>query len=72
MVTAGESPALRTLDRGTRVKRLTLGDEFHVRYVPQSRYFQRQELEVSGTRLSGEQTAKLNQGGTITLERRVL
>jgi hypothetical protein len=27
---------------------LSIGDEFFVRYVPQSRYFQSQELDISG------------------------
>ncbi len=31
---------------GTRVKALSVGDEFFVRYVPQSRYFQSQELDI--------------------------
>ncbi len=32
----------------TRVRRLLIGDEMPVRYVPQSRYFQPQELDVAG------------------------
>jgi hypothetical protein len=35
------------LDGNIRLDALSVGDEFFVRYVPQSRYFQSQELEVS-------------------------
>ncbi|MCB9465245.1 MAG: hypothetical protein H6682_16285 [Candidatus Eisenbacteria bacterium] len=49
--------------------RATIGDEFHVRYVPQSRYFQRQELGMKGTDLSSEELARLKQRGAITIER---
>ena len=38
---------LRLTDN-TQVTTLSIGDEFFVRYVPQSRYFQSQELQVSG------------------------
>jgi len=36
------------LEPGVSFRSLSLGDEFFVRYVPQSRYFQSQELDVSG------------------------
>ena len=36
------------LGKGFNVKKLSIGDEFFIRYVPQSRYFQSQELDVSG------------------------
>ncbi len=51
-----------------RVTSLRFGDEFFVRYVPQSRYFQSQELGVSGTVLSDAELATLNQ--TRRFERR--
>jgi hypothetical protein len=47
------------------VVELQIGDEFPARYVPQSRYFQPQELDVSGITLSKEQIDKLNQNKTI-------
>lgn len=58
------------LDPGTLVRKMKIGDEFHVRYVPQSRYFQKQELDVSGTYLSDDQLAGLNEGERITIEQR--
>lgn len=36
------------LEPGVSFRSLSFGDEFFVRYVPQSRYFQSQELDVSG------------------------
>jgi hypothetical protein len=39
---------------------LSIGDEFFVRYVPQSRYFQSQELEVKGYDLNEEEIKELN------------
>ncbi len=59
------------LDRGARVKRLNAGDEFAVRYVPQSRYFQRDELRVTGLELDKERIEKLNATGRIVLTRLV-
>jgi len=59
------------LTGGPRVRRLTIGDEFHVRYVPQSRYFQPQELDVDGVELSSEQLRDLNGGGEVTIGRMV-
>jgi hypothetical protein len=52
---------------GTRVKALSVGDEFFVRYVPQSRYFQSQELDVEGVLLNASQLAALNRGETVKL-----
>ncbi|UCH70936.1 MAG: hypothetical protein JSV29_02895, partial [Candidatus Bathyarchaeota archaeon] len=48
------------LNGGVRVRRLLLGDEIPVRYVPQSRYFQPQELDVSGTWLAEDALERLN------------
>jgi hypothetical protein len=50
------------------VTSLSFGDEFFVRYVPQSRYFQSQELGVSGVSLTESEVATLNQ--TRRFERR--
>ena len=55
------------LDGATRIRRLKVGDEFHVRYVPQSRYFQPQELDVSGTFLTEDQLGRLNSGHPVTV-----
>lgn len=52
---------------GTKLTALSAGDEFFVRYVPQSRYFQSQELEVSGLMLSSAQIDALNRGEAVTL-----
>ena len=52
-----------------RVGALAIGDEFFVRYVPQSRYFQSQELSVSGVTLDDEQLAQLNKTRQFVLER---
>ncbi len=50
---------------------LQLGDEFFVRYVPQSRYFQSQELETKGWMLDAAQLQHLNHAKKIHLERTV-
>ncbi len=47
---------------------LSVGDEFFVRYVPQSRYFQSQELDVQGHRLDTEQVQAFNQGQRLVIE----
>lgn len=51
---------LTLLDSGGRVGSLQCGDEFPARYVPQSRYFQPQELDVRGQSHSVEEIAMLN------------
>tara|TARA_A100001011_G_scaffold400424_1_gene514878 strand:+ start:7578 stop:9221 length:1644 start_codon:yes stop_codon:yes gene_type:complete len=40
--------------------KLSIGDEFFVRYVPQSRYFQTQELGTKGRTLSKEKINEIN------------
>jgi len=50
---------------------LMVGDEFAVRYVPQSRYFQAQELGVSGLSLNHAQIDQLNDTGALTVVRSV-
>ncbi len=57
--------------KGAKVRRLLIGDEMPVRYVPQSRYFQPQELDVEGWFAPPEALAKLNQSGRLTVRRRV-
>jgi hypothetical protein len=51
--------------------RLMFGDEVAVRYVPQSRYFQAQELGISGLMLSRGQVDQLNDTGRLTVVRTV-
>ncbi len=48
------------LEGDLKVEAMSLGDEFFVRYVPQSRYFQLQELEVRAVPLNAEQIHSLN------------
>jgi hypothetical protein len=55
----------------TRFSSLFLGDEFPIRYVPQSRYFQSQELDSQGLRLDGELLSELNTSREITVSRRI-
>jgi len=50
---------------------LQLGDEFFVRYVPQSRYFQQQEFDTEGYVLTKEQLSFLNRERKIRVERRI-
>jgi hypothetical protein len=50
---------------------LMVGDEFAVRYVPQSRYFQAQELDVNGLSLNHGQIDQLNDTGVLTVVRSV-
>ena len=47
------------------------GNEFPVRYVPQSRYFQSQELKSKGHLLPAEVLAHLNAGRPLTITRRI-
>jgi hypothetical protein len=50
---------------------LMVGDEFAVRYVPQSRYFQVQELGITGLSLNHAQINQLNETGALTVVRSV-
>lgn len=54
-------------DRALRITALSIGDEFFVRYVPQSRYFQSQELNVAAYRLTPAQIQDLNNGQRLKL-----
>lgn len=56
------------LQEGVRLASLRLGDEFFVRYVPQSMYFQPQELQAAGDELSPEEIARLNAQGVYRRE----
>jgi hypothetical protein len=57
--------------RGTKFRTLMVGGEFFVRYVPQSRYFQRQELDAESHVLEPSQIKRLNEQGTLTISRTV-
>lgn len=50
---------------------LKIGDEFFVRYVPQSLYFQPEELNIKGFCLSKSQLRTLNQDRKIVLKRAI-
>lgn len=60
-----------SLAPGARVARLLVGDDVPLRYVPQSRYFQPEELDVDGYRLSQAELDTFNQTGRFVLRRRV-
>lgn len=55
------------LERSVQVAGLQVGDEFPARYVPQSRYFQPQELEVRGRLLSPKELERLNATRSLTV-----
>jgi hypothetical protein len=55
------------IDGPVKIAALSVGDEFFVRYVPQSRYFQSQELDVAASRLTAQQVAALNNGQRVTI-----
>lgn len=66
MLMTGEQLTLHdtlTLDKKIQFQALAIGDEFFVRYVPQSRYFQAQELDVAGRQVEAETLTALNQQG---------
>jgi hypothetical protein len=54
---------------GARVGRLLIGDEMPVRYVPQSRYFQPQELDVAGYWATAEEIGQLNERRRLVVRR---
>ncbi|NJL33435.1 MAG: class I SAM-dependent methyltransferase [Chloroflexaceae bacterium] len=58
---------VRRTDGDTFLRRMAVGDEFFVRYVPQSRYFQSQELEVQGHTLDPIALAAFNMGRRLML-----
>jgi ubiquinone/menaquinone biosynthesis C-methylase UbiE len=51
--------------------KMSIGDEFSVRYVPQSRYFQSMELEVQGVSLDHPTISKLNKNRRICIQRSI-
>ncbi len=59
---------IKIMDK-TKFESLQIGDEFSTRYVPQSRYFQSQELDAKGMLLTPEQLDILNSTRKIRLER---
>ena len=58
-----------TIKGNTQFERLQLGDEFFVRYVPQSRYFQSQELDCKGYVLSMQDLKMLNEEKNVVINR---
>ena len=61
-----------TLNRKSiSVTNISLGGEYHLRYVPQSRYFQPHELANHGIELSPGELNKLNSERTISVEREI-
>ena len=60
-----------TIEKGSgpSLRRGLLGDEFHVRYVPQSRYFQPQELGMRGHHLTAEEVDTLARTGQVEVRR---
>jgi hypothetical protein len=60
-----------TLDGARGFARVKIGDEFAVRYVPQSRYFQSQELDVEGMYLGREDLERLNREKRLEIRRAI-
>jgi hypothetical protein len=54
-----------------KVKSGKIGDEFSIRYVPQSLYFQSQELDVNGFYLEKEMIDKLNRDKKLEVRRSI-
>lgn len=50
------------IKRGKKItiEKLSVGDEFFVRYVPQSRYFQSQELDIHGRQVINNRIIEIN------------
>lgn len=55
-------------DKGIGFKNLSIGDEFSVRYVPQSLYFQSQEFDVKGLSVPEDAVSKLNKEGVLRVK----
>ena len=55
------------LEGDVRFASLSAGDEFFVRYVPQSRYFQAQELDVSGFGVDAQVLSELHRTRRLSL-----
>lgn len=58
------------LEGSVRVADMQVGDEFPARYVPQSRYFQPQELDIRGYVLTAEDLLQLNRQRTLSVVER--
>lgn len=58
-------------DEGVTFTALAIGDEFFVRYVPQSRYFQQQELAIERWTASPEELRSLNKEKRLVRTARV-
>ncbi len=56
---------------GPEIHDLSVGDEFFVRYVPQSRFFQMQELDTKAYFLTPDEIARLNRGERLTIQTEV-
>jgi len=60
------------IDGKIKFKKLSFGDEFFVRYVPQSRYFQSQELEITGNTLDKKTINKVNKTKSYQREKKII
>ncbi|MGC9330046.1 MAG: hypothetical protein ACP5I1_20590, partial [Candidatus Hinthialibacter sp.] len=58
------------LEQSVEAAGLQIGDEFPARYVPQSRYFQPQELDVHGRLISPKELEKLNRTRSLRIRER--
>ncbi len=57
------------IEGNLKFSKLSFGDEFFVRYVPQSRYFQAQELDVHGEMLDDSELTQFNKNRHIVKEK---
>lgn len=58
-----------TIEESLKIVRLSFGDDFSIRYVPQSRYFESQELETGGQLLTDSEIKELDDSREKKLER---
>lgn len=59
---------IRLKDKKAVIRSLSIGDEFSVRYVPQSLYFQSQELGIKGLSVPEDAVSKLNKEGVLRVK----
>jgi len=59
------------LEGRIRLSSISVGGEFFVRYVPQSRYFQTQELEITERLLDTQEISIANTAGSIVIQRTI-
>lgn len=57
------------VERRCRFTSLRVGDEFYVRFVPQSRFFQSQELDARGHTIDAAPLERLNAGERLVIRR---